>query len=80
MQINIEHEKNKMIVFQKHGKEIELYQKQFGKTRGLVVYASAILSDVLEMETDGEISEEIREVKELLWLIHRQLENLIKEV
>jgi len=52
-------------VFEKHSKEIEIYERASGKDAGRLIYASAILSDLIEMCPE-EMKEEIREVKELI--------------
>jgi len=57
-------------VFAKHGKEIEIYQKQNGRINGMLAYAMAILSDIQEIVgnqyADHDLNEEINEVKELI--------------
>lgn len=55
-----------MSVFEKHGKEIALYEKPSGVTRGRLLFAMAILSDCTEMLGEGDVSMELAEVKELL--------------
>jgi len=68
-------------VYQKHSKEIVRYQEKYGYTNGLLAYANAILSDVIEMVSNGtskeRIVEEINEAKELILDAIRRTENLV---
>jgi len=68
-------------VFQKHSKEIVSYQEKFGYINGLLEYANAILSDVIEMVSNGSnaerIIEEINEAKELIISAMNRTRNLV---
>jgi len=63
-----------MSVFEKHQKEIEVYQLAAGPTKGKLLFAMAILSDVQEMltpqcgpsEDETDLLDELNEVKELI--------------
>jgi hypothetical protein len=65
-------------VFERHGDEIKLYEMGAGKKVGQLLFASAILSDVIEMHP--ETREEVDEVKELIGSVVMMLMKKKKEV
>lgn len=67
-----------MSVFAKHGREIAMYEKAGGISRGRLLFAMAILSDCQEMAGEGDLSEEIDESKELIQSVIQNLDKVSK--